>query len=280
MTWTTYSISAGQLRSAYLYGVLIDRANHILENYTPVVGGISPMSRKTTNSGSLVDYCKTIITPIASRFYLNIVYEIVGGGTATFSATYGATTITATGSSSSAATLSIGPFQGSGTPALLSVQYSRDSGDLTAYGALAVAEATTHGIASFPPHADALATGYPITAMQIREMMKSPIDCIKARVPALAWFASTERAAANTITPGGPIWITHAYQITNYDYNPSFKVSILAPTATTATLIGTGNQQSISPSDAAVIATSAAVTGSTLALEFSGPVQSYSVYEV
>ena len=284
MTWKTKNFQAGAQRSASLYADMIQRNDHLIDRYLPPLGGVSPLSLKSTTSGTLQAAVTALGTPATCERKISLLYKVVGGGAeGTIQVAVGASNYTQAGLTSTAAastTFAIGAAAGAVDK--LEISISAQSGEILLYGGLIIPNNNTTGIAAseLPPHADGLAANCALSTDMVRRIRAFPVHLIKHRLPALAWFCGRERGTSTTtITPAGAIRLDQAF--TKCYGEPKFKLSMLAPSSTAATLYGDANAEAtITSSSATTIYTTAAVPASeALWIKFSGPVESYVVYE-
>ena len=276
---------AGTLRNGTLYAALAARANHTGRYYRPIIGGISPCSIFTTTSASYVFAANSLVTPVTCKWNA-IFLAKVSGGTGKIKVTVDSVAIeTADITSTSVTTINTAYFTGTGDPEKVLIEGKCSSGEtLTIYSAVfQPAENDWTGIdtdylASTVDAVDAVAGGAPVTAHTIRRFQANPVEIMKARPAALAFHA--DATSRSGITPGDIIRVGNAIGKTEWSYSPNFRITILAPTATTATISAQGGSSVISPSSADVPITSATVSGFGVNVFFVGAVESYVVYEV
>ena len=122
MTWTSKNIDAGILRSDDLYSALTGRSDHIMANYRPVLGGVSPLSGKDTTSGSDEEIATVLISPASCDMELRILYACSAGGSGTIRVVYDGSTYTQAGlnaTSPTVATIACGAATGSVEKAII-----------------------------------------------------------------------------------------------------------------------------------------------------------------
>jgi len=284
MTWIKGKKDlAGTTRTTALYQTLCARALHVQTYYLPILGGLSPCSLFATASATYVTAANSLITPATCQWRIVFLAK-VSGGTGTIKATVNSVAIEQTLTNTGISTTPLGFFTGTGDPEKVEIEAKCSGGNtLTIYSAVFLPrESYVTGIntAYYAPLVDALdsATGAPISNNMIRRLQANTVELMKTRPAALAYHADAETRAG--ISAGGVIRISDAFAITLWDYIPSFRVTILGPTATTATLRSNGELQTASCSDAAVEVSSATVSGWNLSLELDGPIESFVVYEV
>ena len=285
MTWVKRKLDAGTLRSADLYSDITQRSDHIMSNYRPILGGVSPLSYKGTASGTLQLFINTVLSPCSCAFELHIVYKVTGAGAnGTISFDYdGSSYSTASLASTTPAIATITGATGTGDPEKAAIKCSAQSGSIEVYGGYFVPAANdANGITELPPDPDALASGMPIGTDAIRRLIAAPRYILDSRRAALAYFShELMRDGTDTIEIAPQIDLSRSFRVTSYDTTPSFKMSFLATSGTSGSLYGDGGSSTVSSSSATTLYTTSAVTTTEhLSFMFSGPVESYVVYEV
>ena len=287
MSWVKRKLDAGTLRSADLYSDITQRSDHIMSNYRPILGGVSLLSYKSTTSGTLQLFINTVLSPCSCAFELHIVYKVTGAGAnGTVSFDYdGSSYSTASLASTTPAIATITGATGTGDPEKAAIKCSAQSGTIEVYGGYFVPAANdANGITELPPDPSALAvsSGMPINTDAIRRLISAPRYILDSRRAALAYF-SHERArdGADTADNLPQMNLSKDFRVTSYDTTPSFKMSFLATSGTSGSLYGDGGSSTILSSSATTLYTTSAVTTTEhLSFAFSGPVESYVVYEV
>jgi len=285
VTWTKRKLDAGTLRSADLYADITGRSDHIVANYRPILGGVSPLSYKATTSGTLQLFINAVLTPCSCAFALHIVYKVTGAGAnGTISFEHdGSTYSTASLASTTPAVAVITGATGTGDPEKVAIKCSAQSGTIEVWGGYFVPVANdANGLTEIPPDPAALASGFPINTDAIRRLMAAPRYLLDSRRAALAYFShELKRDGTDTIEIPTEIKLSRAFRPTSYDNTPSFKMSFLAPSSTVGSLFGDVTTAAATSSSATTLNTTAAVsTSQALSFGFSGPVESYVIYEV
>lgn len=284
MTWTSKKIDAGILRSDDLYSALTGRSDHIMANYRPVLGGVSPLSGKDTTSGSDEEIATILISPASCDMELRILYACSAGGSGTIKVVYDGTTYTQAGlnaTSPTVATIACGTATGSVEKAI--VYHSAQAGTFYVFGGYFTPTTTSADpLDSLPPDPASLASGYPITASQIRRMKAAPPALLDARRAALSWGGGYNIRTRSALVGAPPqIVISDSFKITPYDIDPQFRLSFLASSSTAGTIYGDGGASASATSSSAttIYTTSAISSAELLSVQFTGPVQSWIVYE-
>ena len=284
MAFDPLKLPSGTLREASVYSVMTARSDHMVRYYMPILGGTSPMCKfSTAETGSFQEGYNFILTPCACQFTVRVLYKVSSGGNGTIRVAYNGVGHTSATLSSTTTTnydlTHVSQLVGTGDPEKITVSALAGAGTITIYSALCFARLNySTGMAELPPDPAALASGLPISTDFVRRLVAAPTHLMKAKRTALAYFAANDiRTGANTYLPSHPVSVGEGFTL-HYS-QATFKVAVLAPTSTTVTLSG-NNSESISPSDAAVIAESDGVySDGPLQLDFSGPVEAYCVYE-
>ena len=184
----------GMRRSSNLAEALQARGDHLVDHFTPVVGGVSPGSYIKTQSGPYVTVARPLLPPLDCKVNLIIYCDRVGTATGTIKWTVGAANDTA--SLGAGAWVTLGPLTASGSAEQTTIEVRRDTGGVGDWivvdAGIIRAEADSTGLTVALPEAGLCAKGEPYTADLIRRLGASVTDLCQVRKPALQWFTAKQ----------------------------------------------------------------------------------------
>jgi len=264
VTWIKIKSKPGDPRNAGLYAGLTQRAEHLLDNYLPAIGGISIGSYYTTQTTAYDTCARVMITPVDCRFEL-LIYATVDGGTGTIKCTYDGSSVTQTLTSTSIDLYSMGVWTGTGDPEFATIEGKVDSGarTLKIYGAFFRPKSGSPytGLGTLPTKPSSiLAGGYALSAELVRRLKNSPAAIIKGRRPALSYFAMTDSSdRSKTFLVSDELELFGAYQLADFAQVAQFKLSFIAPVGTVGFLKAGSDYETATSADANVIYTTSAI---------------------